>query len=80
MTDGTGGIGADSRWATYEPEPTAEERFQELARLLAVGVLRLRKRRLLAGEHLPPPTETVSKSVARRLEVPGKTVLSGPTG
>lgn len=48
----------------------------ELAAILAAGILRLRKQRLLAGE----PVQTPPESSAIRLEVPAKTVLSVQAG
>jgi hypothetical protein len=46
----------------------------EIARILAAGVLRLRKRRTLAaGADVPKNSQNSS---AERLEVPGDTVLS----
>jgi hypothetical protein len=57
-----------------------DQRLRELARILAVGVARLRQRRLLAGEPAEPPPETAPKSAASCLEVSGETVLSVHTG
>lgn len=48
----------------------------ELATILATGILRLRKQRLLAGEPVQSPHETSPETLAARLEVPAKTVLS----
>ena len=61
-------------------ELTADQRRRELAGILAAGVLRLRKRRLLAGEPAQMPRETSPESAAERLEVSGETVLSVQSG
>lgn len=61
-------------------ELSSEQRHCELARVLAAGILRLRQRRLLAGEPAASPRKTVEKSPAAGLEVSGQTVLSVTTG
>jgi hypothetical protein len=48
----------------------------ELVAILATGILRLRKQRLLSGEPVQALHETSPESSATRLEVPAKTVLS----
>lgn len=56
---------------------TADERFREVASILAIGVLRLRQRASLPNENVPKkPVE----SFAAGLEVPDETVLSVHTG
>ena len=57
-------------------ELTPDQRRRELAGILAAGVLRLRKRRLLAGESAQTTRKTSAESAAGRLEVSGETVLS----
>ena len=52
----------------------------ELAGILTRGVLRLRKRRLLAGEVAVPPPSTAQEFSAGGLEVSAETVLSVPKG
>lgn len=80
-----GDAGADARSITM-PTPTqpsdlsSDQRRRELVSLLAAGVLRLRKQRLLSGETAAPNVTTASKSAAGRLEVSGETVLSVHTG
>jgi hypothetical protein len=60
--------------------PRAEDtQLQEIASILARGVLRLRQRRRRAGTALSPMPETRPDSTARGLEVPAKTVLSVST-
>lgn len=61
-------------------ELSPEQRRRELTGILAAGVLRLRKRRLLAGEPGQTPRENSPESPARRLEVSDKTVLSVHAG
>jgi hypothetical protein len=61
-------------------ELTPEQRRRELVAILAVGVLRLRQRRLRAGEPAAPPPKTAPDSAAGRLEVGPETVLSVHTG
>jgi hypothetical protein len=61
-------------------ELSPEQRRHELTGILAVGVTRLRQRRLLAGEPAAPPPETAPKSAASCLEVRDETVLSVHTG
>ena len=53
-----------------------EQRRRELAGILATGILRLRKHRLLAGE----PSGNSPESPTRRLEVSDGTVLSVHAG
>lgn len=60
---------------------SSEERFEALAGLLAVGLLRLRERAALTAapcEHLVP--KNPEKTGNSCLELPGKTVLSVHTG
>jgi hypothetical protein len=60
---------------------TPQDRFREIAAVLATGVLRLRDRAALAaepGEHLAP--KNPEKTGDSCLELPGKTVLSVHTG
>ena len=65
----------------YAPsELSPEQRRREVAGILAAGVLRLRKLRLLAGEPAQTPRETSAESDAGRLEVSGETVLSVESG
>ncbi len=61
-------------------ELSPEQRRRELAGIFAIGVARLRQRRLLVGEPAAPPPETAPKSAASCLEVSGETVLSVHTG
>ena len=61
-------------------ELTPEQRHRELTGILAAGILRLRKRRLLVGEPGRTPGETSPESAARGLEVSDKTVLSVHAG
>lgn len=65
----------------YDPsELSPEQRCRELAGILATGVLRLRKRRLLAGQPAETTRKTSVESAAERLEVSGETVLSVQSG
>ena len=57
-----------------------EQRRRELAGILATGILRLRKHRLLTGEPGQAPREISPESPASRLEVSDKTVLSVHAG
>lgn len=61
-------------------ELTPDQRRRELVAILAAGVLRLRQRRLRAGELAAPPPKTAPDSAAGRLEVGAETVLSVHTG
>ena len=62
----------------FDPsELTAEQRRRELARILAAGVLRLRKLRIASSG---AQGEIGPESAIQRLEVPAKTVLSVDTG
>lgn len=56
---------------------TSEDRFHEIARVLAAGVLRLRDRADPAGH---PGPKNPSESGHSCLELPGETVLSVHTG
>jgi len=60
-------------------ELTPDQRRRELVAILAAGVLRLRQRRLRAGEPAAPP-KTAPDSAAGRLEVGAETVLSVHSG
>jgi len=65
----------------YDPsELSPEQRCRELAGILATGVLRLRKRRLLAGQPAETTRKTSVESAAERLEVSDETVLSVQSG
>ena len=57
-----------------------DQRRRELVHILATGVLRLRKLRLLAGEPAETPQDSSAESAVGRLEVSGETVLSVTTG
>jgi len=57
-----------------------EQRRREFAGILATGILRLRKHRLLAGEPVRTPHENSPESPVTRLEVSDKTVLSVHAG
>ena len=57
--------------------PAPEERFREIARLLAAGVLRLDRRPACAPG---PATENPPDSGPNSLALPGETVLSVHTG
>ena len=60
---------------------TPEQRFRELAAVLAAGLRRLREPRTpAAGPGTHPAPEKPSESGANCLEVPGETVLSVHTG
>lgn len=61
-------------------ELTPEQRRRELAEILARGILRLRKRRLLAGEPGQTPCQISPESPASPLEVSDGTVLSVHAG
>jgi hypothetical protein len=61
-------------------ELSPEQRRREVAGILAAGVLRLRKLRVLAGEPAETPQETSAESATGRLEVSGETVLSVESG
>jgi len=56
---------------------TPEDRFREVAALLAAGLLHLRATDDPAGR---PAPEKSSNSTPNCLELPGETVLSGHTG
>jgi hypothetical protein len=56
------------------------EQLRELARILAAGLLRLRRPILPSdSKSLPNPNNPPNSSL-NSLEIPGKTRLSGPTG
>lgn len=57
-------------------ELTPQQRRREIAEILAAGVLRLRKLRMLAPGQPSSPRKTVADSSTDRLEVSGETVLS----
>ncbi len=57
-----------------EPEPS---RLAEIARILAAGILRLRRQRALT---VSADSKNPDDSSLRRLEVSGETVLSVHTG
>jgi hypothetical protein len=60
---------------------TPEQRFSEVATILAAGVLRLAARRTLADEPAShPPAENPAESSFPGLEVPGESVLSVHNG
>jgi len=61
-------------------ELSPEQHLHELASIFAAGVLRLRQRRLSAGEALVPLPESVRESAAERLAFVGETVLSVHSG
>ena len=61
-------------------ELSPEQRRHELTGILAKGLLRLRRHRLLAGEPDRTPHENSPESPATRLEVSDKTVLSVHAG
>ena len=61
----------------HPSEMSPEQRRRELARILAAGVLRLRKRRLFSESPEKPSSESSAESAAGGLDVPAKTVLSG---
>jgi len=61
-------------------ELSPEQHLHELARIFAMGVLRLRQRRLSAGQALVPLPESVSESATERLAFEGETVLSVHSG
>ena len=56
---------------------TPEQRLHEIAAILARGVLRLQKRRILSPAE---PLSEISKSPATGLELPRESRLSGSTG
>ena len=64
------------RPSTDPLEPSPNQRRCELARILAAGVLRLRKLRLLQEAR----DEVAPKSAAGGLDVDAKTLLSGRNG
>jgi hypothetical protein len=59
---------------------SVEQRRAELTGLLAAGILRMRKRRWLAGEPERMPYETAPESSAQGLEDSDQTVLSVHAG
>ena len=61
-------------------ELSSEQRRRELTGILAAGILRLRKHRLLASEPGPTPRENSLESTASCLEVSDETVLSVDAG
>jgi hypothetical protein len=61
-------------------ELTPDQRRSELVAILAGGVLRLRQRRLRAGEPAASPPKTAPDSAAGHLEVGAETVLSVHSG
>jgi len=61
-------------------ELSPAERLREVASIFAAGVLRLRKRRQLAGEPAATHVAEAPKFAAGRLEISGETVLSVLTG
>lgn len=61
-------------------ELSPEQRRRELTGILAAGILRLRKHRLLESEPGSTPRETSLESAASCLEVSGETVLSVQAG
>lgn len=61
-------------------ELTPQQRRREIAEILAAGVLRLRKLRVLAPGQPSSRPKTVAESSTDRLEVPGETVLSVRSG
>jgi len=56
---------------------TPDERFRELASILAIGVVRLRQRAALPTDDA---RKNLADSLAAGLEVPDETVLSVHTG
>ena len=65
-------------FASHDPSRMSpDERRRELARILAAGVLRLRKVRIASAG---AQGEIGLESAIQRLEVPAKTVLSVDTG
>lgn len=64
---------------TPPSELSPEQRRRELTGILAAGILRLRKHRLLAAEPGQTPRESSLES-ASCLEVSGETVLSVHAG
>lgn len=60
--------------------PASSSDLIELAQILASGILRLRKRRLLGGGSGPVPSESSRNSSLEPLEVPSETVLSVRAG
>lgn len=61
-------------------ELTPQQRRREIAEILAAGVLRLRKLRMLAPGQSSSPPKTVADSSTDRLEVSDETVLSVRSG
>lgn len=61
-------------------ELSVHQRRSEITHILAVGVFRLRKQRLLSGGPDVPNFRIATNSSAGGLEVSGKTVLSVHTG
>jgi len=61
-------------------ELTPQQRRREVAEILAAGVLRLRKLRMLASGQPTSPPKTVADSSTGRLEVSDETVLSVRSG
>jgi hypothetical protein len=59
---------------------TDDQRFREIARILAGGVLRLRARVALPPAVPPPVPQILPESGPNCLEVPPETVLSVHTG
>ena len=57
-------------------ELTPQQRRREIAEILAAGVLRLRKLRMLGPGQPSTPPKTVAESSTDRLEVSGETALS----
>lgn len=61
-------------------ELTPQQRRREIAEILAAGVLRLRKLRMLAPDQSSSTPKTVADSSTDRLEVSDETVLSVRSG
>lgn len=61
-------------------ELTLQQRRREIAEILAAGVLRLRKLRILAPGQPSSPPKTAADSSSDRLEVSDETVLSVHSG
>ena len=61
-------------------ELTPQQRRREIAEILAAGVLRLRKLRMLAPGQPSSTPKTVADSSTDRLEVSDETVLSVRSG
>jgi hypothetical protein len=62
----------------FDADLSASERLEEIASLLAMGVLRLQGRVAQPGHS--PPRQTSHESTPNPLEVPLETVLSVHTG